>query len=125
MAPMKSAYDVVLEKVKPGAELRTPDKSSGKPFQIADVDSEAISVRTAKGGRVRVSLFTFDSAVKYLEDLNVRGENWLPVKDEMFQSVLNMENDRVRASSYVIAILGAADLIEIDGSRPNRVRLRS
>jgi hypothetical protein len=124
MARMKSAYDVVLEKVKPGAELRTPDKSSGKPFQIADVDSEAISVRTAKGGRVRVSLFTFDSAVKYLEDMNVRGENWLPVKDEMFQSVLNMENDRVRASSYVIAILGAADLIEIDGSRPNRVRLK-
>ena len=121
---MKSAYDVVLEKVKPGAELRTPDKSSGKPFQIADVDSEAISVRTAKGGRVRVSLFTFDSAVKFLEDMSIRGENWLPVKDEMFQSVLNMENDRVRASSYVIAILGAADLIEIDGSRPNRVRLK-
>ena len=123
MAPMKSAYDVVLEKVKPGAELRTPDKSSGKPFQIADVDSEAIAVRTAKGGRVRISLFTFDSAVKFLEDMNVRGENWLPVKDDMFQSVLNMENDRVRASSYVIAILGAAGLIEIDGSRPNRVRL--
>ena len=125
MSPMNSAYDVVLEKVKPGAELRTPDKSSGKPFQIADVDSEAISVRTAKGGRVRVSLFTFDSAVKFLEDMNIRGETWLPVKDEMFQSVVNMENDRVRASSYVIAILGAADLIEIDGSRPNRVRLRS
>jgi len=123
MTRMKSAYDIVLEKVKPGAELRTPDKSSGKPFQIADVDSEAISVRTAKGGRVRVSLFTFDSAVKFLEDMSVRGDNWLMVKDEMFQSVLNMENDRVRASSYVIAILGAADLIEIDGSRPNRVRL--
>ena len=122
---MKSAYDIVLDRIKPGAELRTPDKSSGKPFQIADVDSEAISVRTARGGRVRVSLFTFDSAVKFLEDMGSRGENWLPVKDEMFQSVLNMENDRVRASSYVIAILGAADLIDIDGSRPNRVRLRA
>ena len=109
----RSAYDLVLERVKPGAELRTPDKSSGKPFQIADVD-----------GRVKVSLFTFDSALKYLEDLGARGDNWLPVKDEMFQAVLNMENDRVRASSYVIAILGAANLIDIDGRRPNRVRLR-
>ena len=122
---MKSAYDIVLDRIKPGAELRTPDKSSGKPFQIADIDSEAISVRTARGGRVRVSLFTFDSAVKYLEDMGVRGEVWLETKDEMFQSVLNMENDRVRASSYVIAILGAADLIDIDSSRPNRVRLRA
>jgi len=121
---MKSAYDIVLDRIKPGADLRTPDKSSGKPFQVADVDSEAISVRTARGGRVRVSLFTFDSAIKYLEDMGVRGDAWLETKDEMFQSVLNMENDRVRASSYVIAILGAADLIDIDSSRPNRVRLR-
>jgi len=122
---VNTAYDIVLEKVEIGTELRTPDKSSGKPFQVAAIDSEAISVRTARGGRVRVSLFTFDSAVKYLEDMGVRGETWLPVKDEMFQSVLNMENDRVRASSYVIAILGAAELIDIDGRRPNRVRLRA
>ena len=27
---MKSAYDAVLEKVKPGTELRTPDAASGK-----------------------------------------------------------------------------------------------
>ena len=121
---MKSAYDLVVERVKPGAELRTPDKSSGKPFSIADVDAEAITVRTARGGRVRVSLFTFDSAVKFLDDMGMRGEAWLETKDEMFQSVLNMENDRVRAASYIIAILGAADLIDIDGSRPNRVRLR-
>jgi hypothetical protein len=38
--------------------------------------------------------------------------------------VLNMENDRVRAASYVLAILEHAGLVEIDGSRPNRVRLR-
>ncbi|MHC4407492.1 MAG: hypothetical protein ACYS0F_00655 [Planctomycetota bacterium] len=93
---MKSAYDAVLERVKPGTELRTPDAASGKPFQVDAVDSESISVRTARGGRVKMSLFTFDSAIKYIEDM---GGDWLPVKDEMFQSVLNMENDRVRASS--------------------------
>jgi len=118
---MKSAYDAVAERVKPGTELRTPDAASGKPFRVESVDAESITVRTAKGGRVKMSLFTFDSAVKYIED---SGGDWLPVKDEMFQAVLNMENDRVRASSYVIAILGAADLIEIDGRRPNKVRLK-
>jgi hypothetical protein len=123
---MQSAYDAVLEKVKPGTELKTPDAASGKPFKVDSVDSESISVRTARGGRVKMSLFTFDTAIKYLEDMTSGdgGGDWLPVKDEMFQSVLNMENDRVRASSYIIAILGAADLIEIDGKRPNRVRLR-
>ncbi|MHC4937545.1 MAG: hypothetical protein ACYTHK_01080 [Planctomycetota bacterium] len=122
---MKSAYDAVLEKVKPGAELRTPDAASGKPFRVDSIDSESVTVRTARGGRVKMSLFTFDSAVKYLEDVasGDGGGDWLPVKDEMFQAVLNMENDRVRASSYIIAILGAAGLIEIDGRRPNRVKL--
>jgi hypothetical protein len=117
---MQSAYDAVLERIKPDMELRTPDAASGKPFRIEKVDSESVTVRTARGGRVKMSLFTFDSAIKYLEDM---GADWLEVKDEMFQAVLNMENDRVRASSYIIAILGAAGLIEIDGRRPNRVRL--
>jgi len=117
---MQSAYDAVLARVKPGMELRTPDAASGKPFRIDSVDSESVTVRTARGGRVKMSLFTFDSAIKYLEDM---GGEWLEVKDEMFQAVLNMENDRVRASSYILAILGAAGLIEIDGRRPNRVRL--
>ena len=120
---MQSAYDRVLERVKPGDRLRTPDRSAGKPFAIDTVDSEAVTIRTARGGRVKISLFTFDSALKYLEDGGYRGEHWLETKDEMFQAVLNMENDRVRASSYVIAILGATGLIEVDGGRPNKVRL--
>ncbi len=122
---VNSAYDIVLEKIKPGDKLRTPDKASGKPFSIDTIDSEYVTVRTARGGRVRVSLFTFDSAVKYLDDMGARSDNWVEAKDEMFQSVLNMENDRVRAASYVLAILRQAGLLEIDGRRPNRVRLTS
>jgi len=121
---MLSAYDAVLEKVHQGDSLKTPDAKTGKPFTVASVDAEAVSVRTARGGRVRISLFTFDSAVKYLEDLGMRGDRWLETKDENFQAVLNMENDRVRAASYVLAILERAGLVDIDGSRPNRVRLR-
>jgi len=118
-----SAYDTVGARIKVGDELRTPDKASGKPFTVADIDTESITVRTARGGRVRISLFTFDSAVKFLEDYGCRGDTWLETKDETFQAVLNMENDRVRAASYVLGILAGAKLIEIDGRRPNRVRL--
>ena len=123
---MTTAYDTVLTRLAAGDQLKTPDVRTGKPFSILDVGPEQVTVRTARGGRVKISPFTFDTAVKYLEDVasGDGGGDWLPVKDEMFQSVLNMENDRVRASSYIIAILGAADLIEIDGKRPNRVRLR-
>ena len=120
---MVSAYDAVLQKIHTGDALRTPDDKTGKPFTIASVDAEAVAVRTAKGGRVRMSLFTFDTAVKYLTDLGIRGDRWLETKDEDFQMVLNMENDRVRAASYILAILEHAGLVEIDGSRPNRVRL--
>lgn len=119
-----SAFDTILETVPPGTKLRTPDDRTGKPFMVDEVDLEGVSVKTYSGGRVRVGLFTFDSALKYLEDHGCRGDKWLPVKDETFQMLLNMENDRVRASSYVIGILGAAGLIDIDGSRPNKVRLR-
>jgi hypothetical protein len=120
---MASAYDVVAQKIRPGESLRTPDDRMGKPFTIASVDAETVSVKTARGGRVRISLFTFDTAVKYLADLGIRGDRWLETKDENFQAVLNMENDRVRAASYVLAILERAGLVEIDGRRPNRVRL--
>jgi len=120
-----SVYDTILERVQAGAELRTPDRSTGKPFTVQQVGQEAVTVRTARGGRVQISPFTFDTAVKYLVDLGCRGENWLEVKDENFQAVLNMENDRVRASSYVLAILGHAGLVDLDGARPNKVRLKA
>jgi hypothetical protein len=118
-----SAYDAILERVRPGTALRTPDARTGKPFTVTTVDPESVSVRTSTGGRIKVSAFAFDTAVKYLEDLGCRGDRWLEVKDESFQALLNMENDRVRAASYVLSVLAAAGLIEIDGGRPNRVRL--
>jgi hypothetical protein len=89
------------------------------------VDPEGVSVRTAKGGRVRISPFTFDAAAKFLADRGCAGDRWLEAKDEDFQAVLNMENDRVRAASYVLAILGKAGVVDLDGRRPNRVRLAS
>ena len=120
---METPYDIVLARLNVDDRLRTPDASAGKPFAIQSIDSEAITVRTSRGGRVRISPFTFDTAVKYLGDLGIAGDTWLEVKDDVFQAVLNSENDRVRAASYVLAILAHAGLIDVDGRRPNKVRL--
>jgi len=120
---MTTAYDTVLARLVAGDQLKTPDARTGKPFSILAAGPEEVTVRTARGGRVKISPFTFDTAVKYLEDLGCRGDAWLEVKDETFQAVLNSENDRVRASSYVLAILARAGLVEVDGGRPNKVRL--
>jgi hypothetical protein len=122
---METPYDIVLAKLAVDDKLRTPDASAGKPFSIMEIDSEAITVRTSRGGRVRISPFTFDTAVKYLGDLGIAGDVWLEVKDDVFQAVLNSENDRVRAASYVLAILAHAGLIDVDGRRPNKVRMAS
>jgi hypothetical protein len=122
---MESPYDTVLANLAVDDRLRTPDRSSGKPFSILEIDPEAVTVRTSRGGRVRISPFTFDTAVKYLADLGISGDTWLEVKDEVFQAVLNSENDRVRAASYVLAILAHVGLVDVDGRRPNRVRLAS
>lgn len=118
------AYDRILEKVPPATRLRTPDDRVGKPFTVEAVDLEGVEVRTHRGGKVRIGLFTFEAAIKYLTDFGCRGENWMEVKDEGLQLLLNAENDRVRASSYVLSILQAAEVIDVDGGRPNRVRLR-
>jgi hypothetical protein len=122
---MLDAYDRILERVKPGAKLRTPDEKVGAPFTVEALDAEGLEIRTNRGGKLRISLFTFETAMKFLADRGHAGERWLPVKDEEFQMLLNMENDRVRAASYVLAILGAAGLIDVDGGRPNKVRIAS
>ena len=117
------AFDRVAARVKPGDRLRTPDAKTGQPFTVEVVDAEGVMVKTAKGGKIRIGLFTFETAAKFLSDHGVAGDRWLEVKDEDLQMLLNMENDRVRASSYVIALLGAAGVVDIDGGRPNKVRL--
>lgn len=120
---MDTAFDIILERIKPGASIRTPDVRTGKPFTVETVDLEGLSLKTSTGGRIRISLFTFDVAVKFLNDRGHRGTNWLKCGDEELQMLLNMENDRVRAGSYILAILGAAGVVEVDGNRPNKVRL--
>lgn len=120
---MLDAYDRIQERVKPGTKLRTPDEKVGAPFTVDNVDLEGLDIRTNRGGKLRISLFTFETAMKFLADRGHTGDRWLPVKDEEFQMLLNMENDRVRAASYVLAILGAAGLIDVDGGRPNKVRI--
>jgi len=119
-----STFDKILDSIEPGVRLHTPDDKVGKPFTVEKVDLEGVDVRTQRGGKVRISLFTFDTAIKYLTDHSCFGETWMPIKDEGLQMLLNTENDRVRASSYVLSILGAAGVLDVDGSRPNRVRLR-
>ena len=120
---MDTAYDRILARVPTGTRLTTPDKAAGKPFVMEAVDPEGVTVRTSRGGTVRMGIFVFETAIKYLADLGVRGERWLPVKDEGLQMLLNSENDRVRASSYVISILEAAGLVDVVHTRPNQVRL--
>ena len=69
-----SAYDRILERVKPGSRLRTPDERVGQPFVVDAVDAEGVSVKTAKGGKVRIGLFTFETATKFLADRGVAGD---------------------------------------------------
>lgn len=123
IAGMDTAYDRILAQVPLGTRLMTPDKAAGKPFVVEEIDPEGITVRTSTGGKVKMGLFVFDTAVKYLSDLGMRGERWLEVKDEGLQMLLNSENDRVRASSYVISILEAAGVLDVVHTRPNKIRL--
>jgi len=107
-----------------GKVLATPDAKQGKPFRIAEIDGEAVSIGTASGGRIKLALPVFDVATKYLEDHGCRGEKWLPINDTWFKELLKAENDGKACGSYVLPILEQLGLVEIERTRPNRVRLK-
>ncbi len=106
-----------------GKVLKTPDAKTGKPFRIAEIDGEAVSIGTSTGGRLRLSPTVFDTAVKYLEDFECRGDKWMAINDTWFKDLLKAENDGKACSSYVLPILEELGVVEIVHERPNKVRL--
>ena len=60
---MFDAFDVIQAKVKPPLALATPDSSRGQPFTVTAVDAEGVTVKTSKGGTIRIGLFTFETAM--------------------------------------------------------------
>ena len=121
------AYQSVIEiEGLEGRVFKTPGAGkTSKPFRVAEHDEWGLSLGTSAGGRVKVRAAAFEAALKYLSDFGCRGDSWLPVSDMGFQDLMRFENDQKACGSYVLPLLEAAGLVEIERKRPARVRLRA
>jgi hypothetical protein len=125
---MQDAYDVVL--AIPDLKTRvfkTPGAgASARPFRVERASSETMEIRTSQGGRVPLRPEAFAAGVKALQDLGaVLPERWVPVSDETLQIVMSAENREKACGSYVLPLLEAAGLVEIERTRPSKARAKA
>ncbi len=123
---MEDAYDRVLALADLKTKIwKTPGAgATGKPFRVERATSEVLEVRTSQGGRISLRPETFATGVKALADLGATLEDrWVPVSDDVLTAVLSSENREKACTSYVLPLLEAAGLIEIERKRPSRARV--
>jgi hypothetical protein len=123
---MQDAYDLVLS--LPDLKTRifkTPGAgNTSKPFRVERASQEGLTVRTSNGGFVPLRPETFPSGVKALADLGATlPERWVPVSDDTLAAILSSENREKAATSYVLPLLEAVGLVEIERKRPSKARV--
>jgi hypothetical protein len=105
-------------------KFKTPGGKAGRPFQVLKMDDDMISVRTSRGGRVSLRQEVFQVAEQLLRDLGEKEEgHWVLLSDDILTNVLRGQNRDNACSSYVFPLLEATGRIEIDRSRPVKLRL--
>lgn len=96
----------------------------GRPFAVLAANDDELTVRTSTGGRVTLRSEPFQTAVKLVGDLGpLDPDGWVRVSDETLVAVLASENREKACTSYVLPLLEAAGLLELDRGRPARVRV--
>lgn len=108
------------------ARYKTPAAgAAARPFQVLSASQEeGLLVRTSKGGRVSLRPEAFQAAIKLLGDLAQDDpDGWVKVSDPTLVAVLQSENREKACNSYVLPLLEAAGLIELERGRPARARL--
>ncbi len=106
--------------------FKTPGAGNvAKPFTVREVGRDEVVLRTSRGGRVTLRAEAFFAAHKALADLGAVEEGgWVRTSDETLGAILATENREHGVTSYVLPLLEAAGLVELDRGRPARARVR-
>ena len=101
--------------------LKTPDAARGVAFEVIKIDDNCIQVKTEKGGRIKIDRYLPVIVLKLISDR--QDEDWIKVSDPDLQMIAFSENSRNGCLSYLLPVLEAIGVIEIDRKRPNKVRI--
>ncbi|MBX3467975.1 MAG: hypothetical protein KF878_13970 [Planctomycetes bacterium] len=99
--------------------------ASSRPFTVRAQTPDGLEVKTSRGGTVTLRAEAFDGGLKALRDLGADDpEGWVRTSDDVLLAVLSSENRDHAVASYVLPLLEAAGLIDLDRRRPSRARAR-
>lgn len=127
MTEAMDAYDAVLAIADlTKRTFQTPGAgNTSKPFTVRAQTPDGLEVKTSRGGTVTLRSEAFDGGLKALADLGVDDpEGWVRASDDTLLAVLSSENRDHAVASYVLPLLEAAGLIDLDRKRPARARVR-
>jgi hypothetical protein len=125
---VEEAYDLVLAIADLKTRIfKTPGAgNTARPFRVERANQDGLTVRTSQGGFVPLRPEAFAAGVKALADLGATlPERWVPVSDDTLAAILSSENREKAATSYVLPLLEAAGLVELDRSRPAKARVKA
>lgn len=116
----------IMERLPLHSILTTP--SGRATFELYHIDGEKSIMKTSGGTCIKLPSSCFEDAPGFL-----RGRGWVKIgashktprsTNETFDDFLKSHCYGVSVASYVAAILEEAGMVEIDRSRPAKIRLK-
>jgi hypothetical protein len=120
-----STMVLLTQRIPINSVLSTP--SGRSEFQFAHIDGEKILVKTRNGTFITIPGPSLEETPKFLE-----GRGWVLIGAShstsstsviSFDDFLKNFSSGVSIASYAVAILERAKIIEVDHSRPSKIRL--
>ena len=107
--------------------FRTPDSTKGKGFRITDLGNNSIYITPQK---IEISRESFEKTIHYLKTnkhyannpCEIRSNNDSSIAGPLCRSSREF-NHNVRCINYILPILKAHGIVEINGNSPNKAWL--
>jgi hypothetical protein len=110
-----------------GADLTTPDDSSGKNFSISSINNDTVEIKTSGGTKIKINRPAFVGVLRYLLENNHILQNPCSVgsnKDiskagPLCRVARNANGVNIMIINYLLPLLAEMGLVAIDGTNPN------
>ena len=133
-AKATTKIDSIWNKLAVGQPYRTPDNAKGAVFTMVNIHRDFIVIETEgdpsknrRGSHVGITQASFISALEYLYANQNTQNNRCPIASNNKTSLAGplcrasrIHNGDTRCITYILPILKKFELVEINGSRPNR-----
>jgi len=112
--------------------LVTPDNTFGSQFSITSVSNTSVEITTSGGTPITIYRAAFFAALEYLAQNQHTANNPCQIgcnininqAGPLCVATRNANGVNIMISSYIIPLLAAMNLVDINGNRPNTTWLK-